>query len=97
MTIFPEYKWIQTIYFNKHEYTFNDKRNETSHSKTIKQFLYQPVIPQMILSPERFTTDVTWEGSFVRVRPLVDKEIVTLGEMPTTVLTDKLLLCSLNV
>jgi len=51
----------------------------------------------MILSPERFTTDVTWEGSFVRVRPLVDKEIVTLGEMPTTVLTDKLLLCSLNV
>ena len=46
----------------------------------------------MVLSAERFATDITGIGPLVCVGPLVDEEIVTLGEVSVAIFTDKLLL-----
>lgn len=50
------------------------------------------MVSEMVLASEGFSTDVTWEGSLVCVCPLVDQEVVGLGEMATTEFTDVLLL-----
>lgn len=51
-----------------------------------------PVIPQMILPPESLSADVARVGSLIRVSPLVDQQIVGLGELSVAVLADELLL-----
>ena len=53
-----------------------------------------PVIPEMVLSSEGFTTDVTRIGSFISVSSLVDQQVVGFSEMTTTKPTDVLFLCS---
>lgn len=50
------------------------------------------MVSEMVLAPEGFSTDVAGEGSLVCVCPLVDEEVVGLGEMATTELTDVFLL-----
>lgn len=50
------------------------------------------MIPEVILTPESLSTDVTREGPLVGVGSLVDEEVVTLGEVPRTELTNKLFL-----
>lgn len=50
------------------------------------------MIPEVVLAPEGFSTDVARERSLVCVCPLVDQEVVGLGEMATTELTDVFLL-----
>lgn len=45
----------------------------------------------MVLSAERFATDITGIGPLVCVGPLVDEKIVTLGEVSVAIFTDKLL------
>lgn len=49
-----------------------------------------PVIPQVILSPERLAADITGIGPLVRVCPLVDEQIVRLGELSIAKLADEL-------
>lgn len=51
-----------------------------------------PVVSEVVLPPEGFVADVTGVGPLVRVRPLMDKEVVGLGEVAATELADKLLL-----
>ena len=46
----------------------------------------------MVLSPEGLAADITRVGSLVRVGPLVDQQVVRLGELPAAELADKLLL-----
>ena len=50
------------------------------------------MIPEMVLSAEPLATDVTGVGSLVRVGPLVDEQVVRLGEVTPTEPTDVLLL-----
>mgnify|MGYP002049908675 CR=1 FL=1 len=50
------------------------------------------VVPEMVLPPEGLATDITGKGSFVRVGPLVDHEVVGLGELAVAVLADEPLL-----
>lgn len=50
------------------------------------------VIPQMVLSPEGLSADVARVGALVGVSPLVDEQVVGLGELPVAVLADELLL-----
>ena len=52
------------------------------------------MVPQVILSSECLSTGVAGEGSFVRVRPLVDEQVVGLGELTGAELADKPLLGS---
>lgn len=52
--------------------------------------LDSPVIPQVILSPERLAADITGIGPLVRVCPLVDEQIVRLGELSIAELADEL-------
>ena len=48
----------------------------------------------MVLSPESFATYVTRVGSLVRVGPLVNQQVVGLGEVTAAESTDELLLWS---
>ena len=45
----------------------------------------------MILSSERLAADVTRVGPLIRVRPLVNQQVVALAELPVTELADELL------
>jgi hypothetical protein len=49
------------------------------------------VVPQMVLPPERLAAHVAREGSLVRVRPLVDEQVVGLCELSVAELADELL------
>lgn len=60
-----------------------------------ERFLFRmdvPVIPEMILTPERLATDITGVGSFVGVCSFVNEQIVRFGEAPLAELADELLL-----
>ena len=46
----------------------------------------------MVLSPEALAADVAGVGSLVRVGPLVNEQVVRLGEVSATEPTDVLLL-----
>ena len=46
----------------------------------------------MVLSPEGLVADVAREGAFVGVCPLVNQQVVGLGELALAVLADELLL-----
>lgn len=48
----------------------------------------------MVLPSEGFSTDVTGVGSLVRVRSLVDQQVVALGELPVAEFADEPLLRS---
>ncbi|CAL4088006.1 unnamed protein product, partial [Meganyctiphanes norvegica] len=50
------------------------------------------MVTKMILPPEGLATDVTGEGPLICVCPLVDHEVVALGELPVAVLADVALL-----
>lgn len=50
------------------------------------------VIPQMVLPPESLSADVARVGTLIGVSPLVDQQVVGLGELPVAVLADELLL-----
>ena len=52
------------------------------------------VVPQVVLSPECLTADITWEGPLISVCPLVDHNIVRLCELSVTILADEPLLWS---
>lgn len=49
------------------------------------------VVTQVVLPPEPLVADVALEGPLVRVGPLVDQQVVALGEVPATVPADELL------
>ena len=49
------------------------------------------VVPQVVLPPERLAAHVTREGTLVRVRALMDEQVVGLGELAVTKFADKLL------
>lgn len=51
-----------------------------------------PVIPEVILSPERLAANITGIRPLVRVGPLVDEQIVRLGELSVAELADELFL-----
>ena len=51
-----------------------------------------PVISEMILPTESLAANVAGVGPLVRVRSLVDEEVVALGELAVTELADELLL-----
>ena len=51
-----------------------------------------PVIAEMILTAEGFAANVARVGPLVRVRPLVDEQIVGFGELAVAELADELLL-----
>ena len=50
------------------------------------------VVPEVVLPPEGLAADVTREGPLVRVRPLVDQQVVALAELALAVLADVALL-----
>ena len=52
------------------------------------------VVPEMVLPPEGLAADIAGKGSFVRVGPLVDHEVVGLGELTMAKLADEPLLWS---
>ena len=52
------------------------------------------VVSQMVLSPEGLATDITGEGPLISVGPLMDHDIVRLGELSVTKLADESLLWS---
>ena len=52
------------------------------------------VVAEVVLPPEGLAADVAGEGPLVRVRPLVDQQVVALGELPLAVLADVPLLGS---
>ena len=52
------------------------------------------MVPEMVLSPECFSTDITGVRPFISVGPLVDHNIVRLGELSMTELADEPLLWS---
>lgn len=90
---------LQAKRFTKH-FLFVENHGQKVHNpthplKTKHEFIWQELIPmvsEMVLASEGFSTDVTGEGSLVCVCPLVDQEVVGLGEMATTEFTDVLLL-----
>lgn len=49
------------------------------------------MVPQVVLPPESLVADVTGVRPLVRVGPLVDEEVVGLGEVPAAELADELL------
>lgn len=49
------------------------------------------MVPQVVLPPESLVADVAGVGPLVRVGPLVDEEVVGLGEVPAAELADELL------
>ena len=52
------------------------------------------MVPQVVLPPEGFAADVAGERPLVSVGPLVDHDVVGLGELPVTELADEPLLGS---
>ena len=52
------------------------------------------VISQMVLSSEGFTTNITGKWSLISVSPLMDHDIVGLGELSVAIFTDESLLGS---
>ena len=52
------------------------------------------VVSEMILSPEGLAAHVTGEGPLISVGPLMDHDIVRLGELSVTELADEPLLWS---
>ena len=52
------------------------------------------VVSQMVLSPESLAADITGEGPLISVGPLMDHDIVRLGEFSVTKLADESLLWS---
>ena len=57
------------------------------------------VVPEMVLPSEGLATNITRVGTFISVRPLVDQQVVGLGELSVTELADEPLLgscCSLK-
>jgi hypothetical protein len=50
------------------------------------------VVSEVVLAPERLPADVTRVRSLVRVRPLVDQQVIRLGELPAAKLAYELLL-----
>ncbi len=50
------------------------------------------MVPQVVLPPERLAANVARVRALVRVRPLVDEQVVALGKVPLAVLADELLL-----
>jgi hypothetical protein len=51
-----------------------------------------PVVPEVVLAPKRLPADVTRVRSLVRVRALVDQQVVRLGELSAAELAYELLL-----
>lgn len=51
-----------------------------------------PVVPEVVLPAEGLAADVAGVGTLVGVRPLVDQEVIGLGELPVAELADELLL-----
>ena len=49
------------------------------------------MIPEVVLPPEGLAADVARVGPLVGVGPLVDEEVVRLGELPVAELADELL------
>jgi hypothetical protein len=47
------------------------------------------VIPQMVLPPEGLATNVTGIGPLISMSPLVDEQVVGLGELPIAELADE--------
>ena len=63
--------------------------------RTLEGFLLRvdvPMVAQMVLAPERLAADVARVRPLVRVRALVDQQIVRLGELSVAVLADELFL-----
>ena len=52
------------------------------------------VVSQVVLSSKGFPANVARVRSLVRVRPLVDQQVVTLGELPVAELANETLLWS---
>ena len=52
------------------------------------------MVPKMVLSPESLTADITGKWSLICVCPLMDHNIVRLGELSVTILADEPLLWS---
>ena len=52
------------------------------------------MVSQMVLSPESLAADITGEGPLISVGPLMDHDIVRLGELSVTKLADESLLWS---
>ena len=50
------------------------------------------VVSQMVLSPESLAADITGEGPLISVGPLMDHDIVRLGELSVTKLANEPLL-----
>jgi hypothetical protein len=50
------------------------------------------MIPQMVLSPEGFTTDITRVRSLVSMRTFMNQQVITLGKLSVAKFTNKLLL-----
>jgi hypothetical protein len=62
--------------------------------RTAERLLFRvdvAMVPQMVLPPERLAANVAGEGPLVRVRPLVDEQVVGLCELPVAELADELL------
>lgn len=54
------------------------------------------MVPQVVLPPEGLAAHVAREGALVRVRALVDEEVVGLGEVALAEAAHELLFCSLS-
>ena len=52
------------------------------------------MVPEMVLPSEGLATNITRVGTFISVRPLVDQQVVGLGELSVTELADEPLLGS---
>ena len=64
---------------------------------TLKRLVFgvdELVVPQMVLAPKGLVADITCERPLISVRPLVDQQIVGLGELSLAVFADILLLQS---
>lgn len=58
----------------------------------LREKCFLPVVSEMILPPEGLVADVARVRPLVRVRALVDQQIVRLGKMAAAELAHKLLL-----
>ncbi len=57
----------------------------------MKDVLYSLVVPEVVLAPEGLVAHVARVRALVRVRPLVDEQVVALGEVALAELADELL------
>ncbi len=53
-----------------------------------------PVVPQVVLPPKGLAANVTRVWSLIGVSPLMDEQVVGLGELPVAELADEPLLWS---